>query len=195
MRSIPNIIVAAPMDEIELRNMMYTAQLGKYGPFSIRYPRGKGMIIDWRQPFKELVPGKARQIRNGSDIAILTIGYTGILVREALEKIKPSQLSVAHYDLRYLKPLDTQLLHSIFKSFDKIITVEDGVLNGGFGSAILEFMCDNTYTSQVKRLGIPDKFVDHGTQQELYKECGIDPDSIISTILAMVKPGVFSIVG
>jgi len=195
MRSIPNIVVAAPMDEIELRNMMYTAQLGKYGPFSIRYPRGKGMIIDWRLPFKELVPGKARQIRNGSDIAILSLGYTGILVKEALEKIKPAQLSVAHYDMRYLKPLDNQLLHSIFKSFDKIITIEDGILNGGFGSAILEFMCDNTYTSQVKRLGIPDRFIDHGTQQELYKECGIDADRIISTILSMVKPGVLSNVG
>jgi 1-deoxy-D-xylulose-5-phosphate synthase len=195
MRSIPNMVVAAPMDEIELRNMMYTAQLGKYGPFSIRYPRGKGIIIDWRLPFKELIPGKARQIRNGSDIALLSLGFTGILVKEALEKIKPTQLSMAHFDMRYLKPLDTQLLHSIFKSFDKIITVEDGILNGGFGSAILEFMSDNNYNSQVRRLGIPDRFVDHGTQQELYKECGIDPDGIISAILSMVKPGVLSNAG
>jgi 1-deoxy-D-xylulose-5-phosphate synthase len=195
MRSIPNMIVAAPMDEIELRNMMYTAQLGKYGPFSIRYPRGKGMITDWRVPFKELLPGKARQLKNGTDIAILTIGHTGILVLEALEKIKPTQLSVAHFDMRYLKPLDTQILHTIFKTFDKIITVEDGMLNGGFGSAILEFMSDNDYSCQIKRLGIPDRFVDHGTQQDLYKECGFDAEGIISAIRTMVKPGVLSNVG
>jgi 1-deoxy-D-xylulose-5-phosphate synthase len=195
MRSIPNMIVAAPMDEIELRNMMYTAQLGNYGPFSIRYPRGKGFIPDWRGSFKELIPGKARQLKNGNDVAILTLGFTGILVQQALESIKSTQLSVAHFDMRYLKPLDTQLLHTIFKTFDKIITVEDGVLNGGFGSAILEFMSDNNYTSQVKRLGIPDRFIDHGSQLELYKECGFDPEGIISAIRSMVKPGILSNVG
>jgi 1-deoxy-D-xylulose-5-phosphate synthase len=195
MRSIPNMIVAAPMDEIELRNMMYTAQLAKYGPFSIRYPRGRGKIIDWRLDFKELVPGKARQLSVGNDLAIITIGYTGILVQEALEKLKTSQLSIAHFDMRYLKPIDTQMLHTIFKAFSRIITVEDGVLNGGFGSAILEFMSDNGYAAQIKRLGVPDSFVDHGTQSELYKECGFDPDSIVASINSMVKPGILSNAG
>lgn len=195
MRSIPNMTVAAPMDEIELRNMMFTAQLGKYGPFSIRYPRGRGKIIDWRKEFKELVPGKARQLTSGTDLAILTIGYAGNLVQEALEKIKISQLSIAHYDMRYLKPLDMQLLHNICKTFNKIITVEDGILCGGFGSALLEFMSDNSYTAQVKRLGVPDQFIDHGTQAELYKDCGFDPDSIISVINSFVKPGILSNAG
>jgi 1-deoxy-D-xylulose-5-phosphate synthase len=174
---------------------MYTAQLGKYGPFSIRYPRGKGMIMDWRGAFRELTPGKARQLKNGTDIAILSIGIAGIMAQEAIEKLKLSQLNIAHYDMRYLKPLDTQTLHNIFKSFDKIITIEDGTVNGGFGSAILEFMSDNNYSSQVKRLGIPDRFVDHGTQKELYNECGFDADGIISAIGSMVKPGVLSNVG
>ncbi len=190
MRSIPNMVVAAPMDEIELRHMMYTAQLGKYGPYSIRYPKGRGIQIDWKKPFKELVPGKSRLLQEGSDLAILSIGYTGNLVQEALSKLKPYSVSIAHYDMRYAKPLDEQCLHSIFKKFDRIITIEDGTIVGGFGSAIIEFMCDNAYTSQVKRLGIPDKFIDHGTQQELYGECGYDADSIIAAIRSMVKPGV-----
>jgi len=195
LRSVPNIIVAAPMDEIELRNMMYTAQLAKHGPFSIRYPRGRGSIIEWRLPFKELVPGKARQLAVGTDIAILTIGNAGNLVKEALDKLKDSQVSIAHYDMRFVKPLDTQLLHLVFKSFNKIITVEDGVLSGGFGSAILEFMSDNDYSAQIKRLGVPDRFIDHGTQAELYKECGFDPDSIVTVINCMVKPEVLSNAG
>ncbi len=190
MRTIPNMIVGAPMDEIELRNMMYTAQLGKYGPFSIRYPRGRGLYVDWQQPFVELVPGKSRMICNGTDIAILTIGYTGIIVKEALERLKTSQVSIAHYDMRYVKPLDTNCLHRIFKKFENIITVEDGMLAGGFGSAVLEFMCDNGYTAKLKRIGVPDRFIDHGTQQELFKECGYDADSVIDVIGTMVKPGV-----
>jgi 1-deoxy-D-xylulose-5-phosphate synthase len=190
MRSIPNMVVAAPMDELELRNMMYTAQLGKYGSFSIRYPRGRGSYVDWQRPFKEIVPGKARIISEGTDIAILSIGHAGNMVKEALEKLKATQVSIAHYDMRFAKPLDTQYLHAIFKKFDSVITVEDGNLTGGFGSAILEFMCDNGYTSKVKRIGIPDRFIDHGTQQELYKECGYDADSIIAVIRTMVKPGV-----
>ena len=195
MRNIPNMIVAAPMNETELRNMMYTAQLGKYGPFSIRYPRGRGMLIDWKKPFQELVPGKARMLEDGSDIAILSIGHAGNMVQEALKKLKATSVSFAHYDMRYAKPLDEDCLHTIFKKFDRIITVEDGCLQGGFGSAVIEFMCDNTYTAQVKRLGIPDRFIEHGTQAELYKECGYDPDSIIATIRSMVKPGVLFNVG
>jgi len=195
MRSIPNMIVAAPMDEIELRQMMYTAQSGKYGPFSIRYPRGRGIYTDWRKPFSEIPIGKARKIQDGTDIAILSIGNTGNLVQEALRKLKTYSASIAHFDMRFVKPLDEECLHGVFKNYEKIITIEDGTIVGGFGSAIIEFMCDNAYTAQVKRLGIPDKFIEHGTQQELYKECGFDPDSIIAAIRSMAKPGVLFSVG
>ncbi len=196
MRSIPDMIVAAPMDEIELRNMMFTAQLGKYGPFSIRYPKGRANRVDWQKPFAELIPGKARKLREGSDMAILSIGNAGNLVQEALKMLNTSPgISIAHYDMRFVKPLDEDCLHSIFKQFDRIITVEDGTIVGGFGSAVIEFMCENTYHAQVKRLGIPDRFIDQGTQNELYKECGFDPDSIILAIRSMVKPGVLFNVG
>ncbi len=195
MRSIPGMTVAAPMDEIELRHMMYTAQLSKYGPFSIRYPRGQGMHTDWKKPFVELVPGKARKLQDGTDVAILTIGHAGNLVREALQKLKSAKMTFAHYDMRYVKPLDETCLHEVFRHFDKVLTVEDGTLMGGFGSAIVEFMCDNAYTAQIKRLGIPDEFIEHGTQQELYKVCGLDPDSIIAALRGMVKPGVLFNVG
>ncbi len=196
MRTVPDLVVAAPMDEIELRNMMYTAQLGKYGPFSIRYPKGRATRLDWQKPFKELKPGKARKLRDGSDMAILSIGHAGNLVQDALRKLNTSPtISIAHYDMRYAKPLDEDSLHSIFKNFDRIITVEDGTVVGGFGSAVIEFMCENTYHAQVKRLGIPDRFIDHGTQMELYTECNFDPDSIISAIRSLVKPGVLFNVG
>jgi 1-deoxy-D-xylulose-5-phosphate synthase len=190
MRNIPNMVVAAPMDEIELRNMMYTAQLGKYGPFSIRYPRGRGSHSDWEKPFEEIPPGKARKLSDGSDLAILSVGFAGYLVQEALRRIGKSSLSIAHYDMRYVKPVDEQCLHAVFKKFDKILTVEDGTIVGGFGSAVIEFMCENTYSAQVKRLGVPDRFIEHGTQAELYKLCGFDPDSIITVIRSMVKPGI-----
>ncbi len=187
MRNIPNMIVAAPMDEIELRNMLYTAQLKEHGPFSIRYPRGKGVSPDWKKEFKEIEIGKGRMLKEGMDIAILTIGNTGILATEAIEKLEKENYSIAHYDMRFVKPLDEELLHKIFKKFDQIITIEDGALKGGFGSAVIEFMCDNTYKSTVKRLGVPDKFIDQGTQMELYRECGFDPDSIINEIKVLVK--------
>jgi 1-deoxy-D-xylulose-5-phosphate synthase len=190
MRSIPNMVVAAPMDEIDMRNMMYTAQLGKYGPFSIRYPRGRGRYSDWQKPFEELIPGKARKLADGNDIAILSVGHAGNLVQEALRKIGKSALSIAHYDMRYVKPLDEECLHAVFKKFDKIITVEDGTLIGGFGSAVLEFMCEHTYSAHIRRLGVPDRFIEHGTQSELYLDCGFDPDSIITAIRSMAKPGI-----
>jgi 1-deoxy-D-xylulose-5-phosphate synthase len=195
MRSVPNMIVAAPMNEVELRNMMYTAQLGKYGPFSIRYPRGRGQLVDWKKSFEELKPGKGRRLRDGSDVVILSVGATGNLVQETLKKIESASASIAHYDMRYVKPLDTDILHTVFKKFDKVITIEDGTLMGGFGSAVLEFMCDHQYSAQVKRLGIPDEFIEHGTQAELYKECGFDPDSILSAIRSFVKPGMLFNVG
>lgn len=187
MRNIPNMIVAAPMDEVELRNMLYTAQLKENGPFSIRYPRGRGIRPDWKNEFKEIEIGKGRILKEGMDIAILSIGNAGILASEAIEKLEKENYSIAHYDMRFVKPLDEELLHKIFKKFNHIITIEDGVIKGGFGSAVIEFMCDNAYTSTVKRLGIPDQFIEQGTQMELYRECGFDPQSIIKEVRALVK--------
>ncbi|MGA2408031.1 MAG: 1-deoxy-D-xylulose-5-phosphate synthase [Bacteroidales bacterium] len=179
MRSIPNMVVSAPMDEIELRNLMYTAQLEKNRfPFSIRYPRGRGIFTDWKKPFLEIEIGKARQISEGNDIAVLSIGHPGIVVASVVSKLVKENISIAHLDMRFVAPLDKTVLHSVFKKFNHIITVEDGVLKGGFGSAVIEFMCDNGYNSEVRRLGIPDYFVEHGTQEELYRECGFDAEGI-----------------
>jgi len=179
MRSIPNMIVSAPMDEIELRNLMYTAQLEKNGsPFSIRYPRGHGNFTDWKQPFQEIEIGKARQISEGDKLVILTIGHPGNTVASLVKKFALENISIAHYDMRFVAPLDKTVLHTVFKDFKHIITVEDGVLKGGFGSAVIEFMSDNGYNSEVRRLGIPDYFVEQGTQDELQSECGFDAEGI-----------------
>jgi 1-deoxy-D-xylulose-5-phosphate synthase len=179
MRSIPNMVVSAPMDEIELRNLMYTAQLEKNSsPFSIRYPRGRGTYTDWKKPFTEIEIGKARQISEGDDLAILSIGCPGIAVASVVSKLANENISIAHYDMRFVAPLDNEVLHSVFKKFKYIVTVEDGVLKGGFGSAVIEFMCDKGYNAEVRRLGIPDYFVEHGTQEELYRECGYDAEGI-----------------
>lgn len=186
MRIVPNMIVAAPMDEIELRNMMYTAQLPDAGTFSIRYPRGRGVTPDWKRPFSKIEIGKARNIKKGTDAAVLSIGAIGNLVKEADKRWQKDNISVAHYDMRFVKPPDERLLHRIFSKFDKIITVEDGVIHGGFGSAIIEFMAEHGYSAQIKRLGIPDKFIEHGTQKQLYKLCGYDADGIYKTVLTMV---------
>ncbi len=192
MRAVPNMIVSAPMNEADLRNLMYTAQHRNHGPFSIRYPRGRGVQLDWKKPFREIPVGKGKIIRKGTDIAILSIGHIGNLVVKAIDNLEKEHISAAHYDMRFVKPLDEDLLHKVFKQFKQVITVEDGVISGGFGSAILEFMCDHGYTSQVKRLGVPDRFVDHGTQEELYKECGYDVLGIIDTVKTLVKPKVLS---
>jgi 1-deoxy-D-xylulose-5-phosphate synthase len=183
MRCIPNIIVSAPMDEVELRNMMFTAQSENNGPFSIRYPRGRGVIIDWEKPFEKIEIGKSRIIKNGEDIAILTIGNTGNFVNEIRDKLIEKGINYAHYDMRFVKPIDEKQLHKIFKKFNKIITVEDGALSGGFGSAILEFMVDNNYNANIKRLGIPDLFIEHGTPEQLHKICGYDSESILDTVV------------
>ncbi len=187
MRNIPNMIVSAPMNSLELRNLLYTAQLDKIKhPFSIRYPRGNGVEKKWEKPFKEIEIGKARLISEGDDIAVLSIGHPGNFVVAAAEKLRPDDIKITHYDMRFASPLDTEVLHSVFHKFHKIITVEDGILKGGFGSAIIEFMCDNGYRAEIRRLGIPDYFVEHGTQDELARECGIDADSIAETIREMV---------
>jgi len=187
MRTIPNMIVTAPMDENELRNLMYTAQLEKNrGPFSIRYPRGHCIHTDWEKPFQELEIGKGRQITEGNDIAILSIGHPGNYVASVIEKLSREEISVAHYDMRYVAPLDTEILHTVFKKFKHILTIEDGVLKGGFGSAVIEFMSDYGDSSEVRRLGIPDYFVEHGTQAELQRECGFDAEGIEVALREMV---------
>lgn len=187
MRHIPNMTVAAPMNEQELRNLMYTAQLDNKGPFSIRYPRGNGVMTEWKTPMEEITVGKGRKVSNGNDIAILTIGHPGNFAQDAIEQLKPSGISAAHYDMRFVKPIDEVLLHEVFSKFKKIITVEDGCLMGGFGSSVVEFMADNGYQAEVVRLGIPDRYINHGKQEELWEECGFDVKGIMKTVNTMLN--------
>ncbi|HYF70403.1 MAG TPA: 1-deoxy-D-xylulose-5-phosphate synthase [Ohtaekwangia sp.] len=187
-RCIPNMIIAAPMNEQELRNLMFTAQLPrKENAFSIRYPRGNGVMPEWQTPMEEIRIGTGRKISDGQDLAILTLGHVGNYAVDVCDRLDKQQIQVAHYDMRFAKPLDENLLHEIFSKFKKIITVEDGCIQGGFGSAILEFMADNGYHAEVKRLGIPDVIVEHGEQLELQRECGFDPDSIERTVTEMLE--------
>ncbi|HQQ95410.1 MAG TPA: 1-deoxy-D-xylulose-5-phosphate synthase [Bacteroidia bacterium] len=187
-RCIPNMIVSAPMNEEELRNLMYTAQLSDTkGPFSIRYPRGNGVMVNWKTPFKKIEIGKGRKIRDGKDLAILSIGHPGNLVSQAIEMLRHQGLDPAHYDMRFVKPLDEDMLHEVFTRYNKVITVEDGCVMGGMGSAVLEFMAENAYHKRLVRLGIPDRFIEHGEQAELYEECGFSPHKIAETALALCK--------
>jgi len=188
MRCIPNMTIAAPRNEIELRNLMFTAQLEDRGPFVIRYPRGKGTIVDWRKPMQELEIGKGELLKAGNELAVLTIGTMATPAIKAIELIEKEQnITIAHYDLRFLKPLDQNMMHEIARKFNQIITIEDGVIQGGFGSAVLEFMSDNNYNIQVKRLGISDNFVEHGTPEELYHMLGLDVEGIAASILDVAK--------
>ncbi len=188
MRCIPNITIAAPRNEIELRNLMYTAQEFKSGPFVIRYPRGKGYIVDWKQPMKKVKIGKGEQLKAGKDLAVITIGTMAHSAARAIEKVeRENEISIAHYDMRFLKPLDTEMLHEIASNFKQIVTIEDGVINGGFGSAVLEFMADNNYKLNVKRLGINDTFVEHGTPEQLYNMLGLDTEGIAKSLLEYIN--------
>lgn len=183
MRSIPNLTIASPYNEHELRRLMYTAQLPDMGPFVIRYPRGRGVLTDWQCPLEAVEVGKGRLMKEGSDLAVITIGPIGNVAEKAIQQAeKALSCSIAHYDLRFLKPLDEDMLHSIGKKFHRILTVEDGILKGGMGSAILEFMADNRYTPIVKRLGIEDKFIQHGPVKDLYALCGIDEAGILHAL-------------
>lgn len=188
LRPVPNLTIASPMDERELRRLMYTAQLPGKGTFVIRYPRGRGVYPvskedDWRCPLEEIAVGTGRRLRDGSEIAVITIGPMGNDVEAVLASMDTTEAAkVAHYDLRFLKPLDDKLLTEIGERFDKIITVEDGVRMGGMGSAVLEWMADHGYSPKIKRLGMPDHFVEHGTVDELRKVCGLDNDSLRKVI-------------
>jgi 1-deoxy-D-xylulose-5-phosphate synthase len=187
-RCLPNMIVSAPMNEQELRNLMFTAQLPRQEQaFSIRYPRGQGVMPNWRTPFEEIKIGTGRKIREGEEVAILTFGHIGNYAIEVCEKLEKQGVSIGHYDLRFAKPLDEQLLHEVFNKYKKIITVEDGCVQGGIGSAVLEFMADHQYHAEVKRLGIPDKVIEHGEQLELHHETGFDAASIEQTVLILLE--------
>ena len=183
-RSIPNMVVSAPMNEAELRNLMYTAQLESNTlPFSIRYPRGTGVMPNWKTPFEEIEIGTGRCIKEGEEIAILTIGHPGNFAVKACELLSEDGLQPAHFDMRFVKPIDEELMHHIAKNYSKIITVEDGCIQGGFGSAVLEFLADNNYKNiTVKRLGIPDRFIEHGSQNQLWHECGYDANAILNAV-------------
>jgi 1-deoxy-D-xylulose-5-phosphate synthase len=182
MRCIPNMIVSAPMNEEELRNLMYTAQLENQGPFSIRYPRGNGVMSDWKRPLKALEIGKGRKICDGEDVAIVSVGHVGNFAVAACKELNSEGIHPGHFDMRFVKPIDADLLHEVFKRYKNIITVEDGCLPGGMGSAVLEFMADNGYQANVLRLGIPDEVVEHGEQAELWSLCGYDTAAIIAAV-------------
>ena len=185
LRPIPNLTIASPMNEHELRRLMYTAQLPGKGTFVIRYPRGCGVLTDWRCPFEEIEVGTGRKLQDGTDIAILSIGPIGNTVEEAIKEIQEKtepQLSIAHYDMRFLKPLDEKMLKEIGERFNHIITIEDGVRNGGLGSAVLEWMNDHGYHPAITRMGLPDEFVEHGTVQELRHIVGIDKEAILKEL-------------
>lgn len=187
LRSIPNLTICSPMNEQELRNMMFTAQTGNKGPFVIRYPRGRGVMPEWKTPFEEIEIGKGRMIKDGKDVAIISIGHVGNEVLEACKTLAEDGIDAALYDIRFLKPIDKELLHSVFKKHKLLITVEDGVISGGLGSAVAEFQTDNNYHAKITRLGIPDRFISQGTQEQLHHECGYDKEGIIQAIKTKIS--------
>jgi 1-deoxy-D-xylulose-5-phosphate synthase len=187
MRCLPNMIISSPMNESELRNLMYTAQLESTGlPFVIRYPRGQGVMAEWETEMKEITIGKGRKLKDGKEIAILSFGHPGNFAAAAIRELRADGLTPAHYDMRFTKPLDEELLHEACRSYSKLITVEDGCVEGGFGSAVLEFMSQHGYKNDIRILGIPDKIVEHGTPKELHQECGYDAEAIANAIRDMM---------
>jgi 1-deoxy-D-xylulose-5-phosphate synthase len=187
MRCIPNMVIASPMNESELRNMMYSATMHTGGAYTIRYPRGQGVMPEWRTPFEKIETGVGRLVSDGKEVAVLTIGHIGNYITKSKEILASEDIRPAHYDMRFAKPLDEKLLHQIFAKFDKIVTVEDGCVMGGFGTAIMEFMMDHNYTAKIVRLGMPDKVIEHGEQIELHRECGYDPESIAEAVKKLVS--------
>lgn len=187
-RCIPNMIISSPMNESELRNLMYTAQLDTLSlPMVIRYPRGEGVMPEWRTPMTATEIGKGRKLRDGKDIAILSFGHPGNFAAAAIRELKQDGLNPGHYDLRFVKPLDEALLHEACQQYEKLLTVEDGTIAGGVGSAVLEFMNSHGYKNELRMLGIPDRLVEHGTPKELYRECGYDAEGIAATVREMMK--------
>ena len=194
-RCIPNMIISAPMNEQELRNLMFTAQLPSIkNPFVIRYPRGEGVMPEWRTAFEEIQIGKGRKLKDGEDVAILSFGHPGNFATAAIRELRTEGINPAHYDMRFVKPIDEQLLHEVFAKYNKIVTVEDGTIVGGFGSAVLEFMAKYNYQAEIKMLGIPDRIVEHGTLKELYSECEYDAKAIAATVRAFMKEKVNTVI-
>ncbi|MEI8099316.1 MAG: 1-deoxy-D-xylulose-5-phosphate synthase [Sediminibacterium sp.] len=188
MRCIPNMVISAPMNEEELRNLMYTAQLeSNKHPFVIRYPRGEGVLTNWRTAFKELSIGKGRKLKDGNGIAILSFGHPGNFAQAAIRELRTEGIDPAHYDLRFVKPIDEDLLHEVFAKYNKIVTVEDGTVVGGFGSAVLEFMNQHQYKASIEILGIPDRLVEHGSPAELHRECAYDAQGIAAAVRKLMK--------
>lgn len=188
VRCLPGVILCAPMNEGELRDLMYTAQLPTITqPFIIRYPRGEGVMADWKKPFKEIQIGTGRIIKTGADLAILSVGHPGNFVVEACKELEEQGIHVAHFDMRFIKPLDEVLLHNIFNEFHTVITIEDGTITGGFGSAVLEFMAANRYSAHIQMLGVPDRLIAHGMTKELFRECGYDIYGIVKAVQHMLK--------
>ena len=183
LRCIPNMIVSAPLNEIELRNLMYTAQLPNNSPFAIRYPRGRGVIQDWKKPFEKIKIGQGNMICEGDKIAVISIGHIGNMIIEITQELNLRNIKIGHCDIRFLKPIDKNLLNAIFTKYQTIITIEDGCIKGGMGSAILEFASDYNYHNKIIRFGVPDRFIEHGSQEEQRKECGYDKLSVFNTIL------------
>jgi 1-deoxy-D-xylulose-5-phosphate synthase len=187
-RCIPNMIISAPMNESELRNLMFTAQLESTNcPMVIRYPRGEGVLPEWKTEMKEIQIGTGRKLKDGQDIAILSLGHPGNFAATAIRDLKAEGIQPAHYDMRFVKPIDEAMLHDVFSKYRKIITVEDGTVVGGFGSAVLEFMSAHNYGAEIKLLGIPDRLVEHGTLKELHRECGYDAQGIADAVREMMK--------
>ena len=192
-RCIPNMIIAAPMNEQELRNLMFTSQLPEINlPFVIRYPRGEGVMLDWKKPFEKLTIGKGRKLKDGKDIAILSLGHPGNFAQTAIRNLRSEGIDPAHYDIRFVKPIDEDLLHEVFQQYDKVITVEDGTVVGGLGSAILEFMNAHGYQSQIKIMGIPDTIVEHGSLKELQKECHYDAIAIAEAVKTLLGQSILT---
>lgn len=187
LRPVPNLIIASPLNEWDLRNLMYTAYSAKEGTFVIRYPRGKGEKADWHNEMEILPVGKGRMLKEGTDVAVLTLGPVGNEALKAIAQAEKEGVSAALYDMIYLKPIDEELLHEVGRKFKRIVTIENGVIKGGLGSAVLEFMADNGYTPRVKRIGVPDRFIEHGSVPELFRLCGMDSDSIAEVLKEMVK--------
>ena len=187
-RCIPNLTIASPLNEHELRNLMFTAQQPDQGAFVIRYPRGRGVLTDWRNAMQVLPIGQGQRLKHGNDAVVLSLGPIGNTVQKAIATVEQrTGSSIAHYDMRFLKPIDTHILHEVGQHFKHIFTVEDGVIAGGLGSAVLEFMADNDYQPHVTRIGIDDQFVEHGTQAELYHMLSMDAEGIANTIITKLN--------
>ena len=188
MRCIPNMVISSPMNEKEMRNLMYTSQLETTkNPFVIRYPRGEGVMQEWKTPFEEIQIGKGRKLKDGQDVAILSFGHPGNFAATAIRDVKAEGINPAHYDMRFVKPIDKELLHEVFAKYSTIITIEDGTVVGGFGSAVLEFMNEYGYKANVKIMGIPDRLVEHGSPKELYNEIGLDANAIAAVLREVMK--------